>query len=304
MRNFSLRAKFVLTLAFLLELAPNLAHAQATGSISGTAKDESGAVLPGVTIEATNTGTNSVRTTITGPDGYYSIPLVQPGSYTVKATLSGFSVLSRTGVKVNVSETALVNFNLQVGGQTRERRCHRGGAPDRDRQRHPRHRHRRREDRRPALERTQLHPARHPDPRCGGSSRRPRRGRRRGDPGRLRKRDRRLQRQRSAQPVEQLPARRRDQQRHLQHRFRASPASRRHPGVQDPHPLLQRGIRPQLGFRRERGHQVGLQQVARCCLGVQSRRQVPGTQLLRARRPAQAEAEAEPVRRAPSAVRS
>ena len=117
MRQFSLRAGLALALGCLLGLAPSLAHAQATGSISGTAKDESGAVLPGVTIEAINTATNSVRSATTGPNGFYTIQLVQPGSYTVKATLTGFSTFSRTGVKVNVSETALVNVSLKVGGQ-------------------------------------------------------------------------------------------------------------------------------------------------------------------------------------------
>ena len=118
MRQFSLRAGLVLALGCLVGLAPNLAHAQATGSISGTAKDESGAVLPGVTIEATSTSTNSVRSATTGPDGFYTIQLVQPGSYIVKASLSGFSTFSRSGVKVNVSETALVNVSMKVGGQS------------------------------------------------------------------------------------------------------------------------------------------------------------------------------------------
>jgi outer membrane receptor protein involved in Fe transport len=118
MRHFSLRAGLVLALGCLLALAPGLAHAQATGSISGTAKDESGAILPGVNIEATNTATNSIRTTTTGANGYYTIPLVQPGVYTVKATLAGFSSFSRSGVKVSVSETALVNVSLKVGGLT------------------------------------------------------------------------------------------------------------------------------------------------------------------------------------------
>jgi len=118
MRLLSLRTGLALALGCVLGLNPGLAHAQATGSISGTAKDESGAVLPGVTIEATNVGTNGVRTATTGPDGFYAIPLVQPGSYNVKATLSGFSVFSRSGIKVNVSETALVNVPMKVGGQS------------------------------------------------------------------------------------------------------------------------------------------------------------------------------------------
>ena len=117
MRQCSLRMRFVLALGLcLVGLSPNMAHAQATGSISGTIKDQSGAVLPGVTIEATSAATNNVRTATSGPDGFYTIPLVQPGVYSVKATLSGFSASNRTGLKVNVSETALVNVTLKVGG--------------------------------------------------------------------------------------------------------------------------------------------------------------------------------------------
>lgn len=119
MQQFTLRARlrFALSLCFI-GLSPNLAHAQATGSISGTVKDESGAVLPGVTIEATSAATNNTRTATTGADGFYTIQLVQPGLYNIKATLSGFSTFSRTGVKVNVSETATANFGLKVGGLT------------------------------------------------------------------------------------------------------------------------------------------------------------------------------------------
>ena len=118
MRQFSLRAGLAFALGCALGLAPSLAHAQATGSISGTAKDESGAVLPGVTLQATNPGTNSVRTATTGANGFYTIQLVQPGSYNVRASLSGFSTFSRSGVKVSVSETSLVNVSMKVGGQS------------------------------------------------------------------------------------------------------------------------------------------------------------------------------------------
>ncbi|MBK5255593.1 MAG: TonB-dependent receptor [Vicinamibacteria bacterium] len=118
MRHFSIRAGLAFALGCFLGLNPSPAHAQATGSISGTAKDDSGAVLPGVTIEATLTSTNATRTATTGADGFYTIQLVQPGSYTVKAGLSGFSTFSRSGVKVSVSETALVNVSMKVGGQS------------------------------------------------------------------------------------------------------------------------------------------------------------------------------------------
>ena len=94
---------------------PVWAHAQATGQINGAVTDSSGAFLPGVTIEATNTATGAVRTAVTGTDGLYTIPLLPPGNYTVKASLQGFRVSQRDGVRVTVTETARVAFQLEVG---------------------------------------------------------------------------------------------------------------------------------------------------------------------------------------------
>src|SRR5512145_2535986 len=95
--------------------APRTAWAQATGSIAGIVTDPSGGVLPGVTVEVTNTATNQVRTATTGADGYYSLPLLQPGRYDVKATLSGFRTFLRQGITVAVETTARVDLQLAVG---------------------------------------------------------------------------------------------------------------------------------------------------------------------------------------------
>lgn len=107
-----------LFIAIACLVAPPFAHAQATGAISGTVKDESGAVLPGVMVEATNVGTNSTRSATSGADGYFTIQLLSPGVYTVKSSLQGFTAATRSGIKVTVSETSLVNFSMKVGGQT------------------------------------------------------------------------------------------------------------------------------------------------------------------------------------------
>src|SRR5262245_41304524 len=80
--------------------------AQATGTIVGTVTDESGAVLPGVTIEVTNVETGQTRTAISRDDGYYSLPLLRPGSYQVKGTLNGFKTFVRDGVTVTVESSA------------------------------------------------------------------------------------------------------------------------------------------------------------------------------------------------------
>ena len=102
-------------LVALLAAAPTALWAQATGQINGMVTDASGAVLPGVTIEATNTATSALRTAVSGEDGLYTVPLLQPGVYDVKATLSGFRVALQEAVRVTVTETSRVAFQLEVG---------------------------------------------------------------------------------------------------------------------------------------------------------------------------------------------
>ena len=96
-------------------LMPGTAFAQATGTISGLVSDQSGAVMPGVTIEVTNTDTNQTRSAVTGSDGFYTVPLLQPGPYNVRATLPGFRATLREGVRVTVESTARVDLALSVG---------------------------------------------------------------------------------------------------------------------------------------------------------------------------------------------
>ena len=111
-RSLTIAIAAILALGWL---APGAALAQATGSIAGIVTDPSGGVMPGVTIEVTNSATNQVRTAVTGPDGYYSVPLLQPGPYEVKATLAGFRTFLRQGVTVTVESTARVDLQLAVG---------------------------------------------------------------------------------------------------------------------------------------------------------------------------------------------
>jgi outer membrane receptor protein involved in Fe transport len=113
-----MRRLFPLTLIFTLLLAANSISlsAQATGSIVGTVTDESGALLPGVTIEVTNTATNQTRTAVSGDNGNYTIPLLQPGPYQVRASLAGFKAVVREAVTVTVESSSRVDFRLAVGG--------------------------------------------------------------------------------------------------------------------------------------------------------------------------------------------
>jgi len=102
--------------AGLVALHPAAALAQATGAIAGVVTDESNAVMPGVTIDAINVATGQTRSTITSADGYYSLPQVQPGTYTIKSTLAGFKAVTRSDIPVTVGDTSRVDIRLTVGG--------------------------------------------------------------------------------------------------------------------------------------------------------------------------------------------
>lgn len=85
------------------------------GTIVGSVKDSTGAVLPGVEITVTNTGTGAQRTAVSGESGDYSVPLLPPGSYSVSAALSGFKTDVRSGITLNVDQVARIDMTLQVG---------------------------------------------------------------------------------------------------------------------------------------------------------------------------------------------
>jgi Carboxypeptidase regulatory-like domain len=97
-----------------LVLLPSASSAQAT--LAGIVKDPSGAVLPGVTVEASSPALiEKTRTAVTDGTGQYKIVDLRPGSYTVTFTLAGFSTVKREGVELTGQFTATVNAELRVG---------------------------------------------------------------------------------------------------------------------------------------------------------------------------------------------
>jgi hypothetical protein len=86
-----------------------------TGTVSGTVKDASGAVLPGVTIQVQNTDTGVARMLISDERGYYTASNLSPGNYEVSASLEGFQTEVRRGFSVNVGQTSVIDFTLKVG---------------------------------------------------------------------------------------------------------------------------------------------------------------------------------------------
>jgi hypothetical protein len=98
-----------------LTLWPITASAQ-TSSIAGVVKDGSGAVLPGVTVEAASPALiEKVRSVVTDGTGQYKIINLRPGTYTVTFSLTGFNNVHREGIELTSDFTATINADLMLG---------------------------------------------------------------------------------------------------------------------------------------------------------------------------------------------
>jgi hypothetical protein len=84
-------------------------------TLGGTISDASGALIPGVSITATHTGTGIVNTAFSNEAGAYQFASLQTGTYNITAELPGFQTQSRTGVNLGISQQVRLNFTLQVG---------------------------------------------------------------------------------------------------------------------------------------------------------------------------------------------
>src|SRR5215475_12006584 len=104
---------------FLLYLAlPLCAFAQTiNATLGGTVSDASGALIPGVTVTATNLSTGIVTTNVTNEAGAYNYASIQSGTYKVSAELPGFQTQTYNDVVLGVSQQVRLNFTLQVGAQ-------------------------------------------------------------------------------------------------------------------------------------------------------------------------------------------
>src|SRR5438876_2289060 len=95
------------------------AFAQTTNAtLGGTVSDATGALIPGVTVTATNTQTGIVTTVVTNETGAYQFASLQTGTYRVSAELPGFQKQTYNEVTLGLSQQVRLNFTLQVGGQT------------------------------------------------------------------------------------------------------------------------------------------------------------------------------------------
>src|SRR5262245_26994128 len=102
-----LRAMVPVLLGVLL---PCVAAAQTAGGITGVARDATGAVLPGVTVEVSSPALiEKTRVAVTDSQGQFNITDLRPGTYTVSFTLPGFSTYKREGIELSAGFTATAN---------------------------------------------------------------------------------------------------------------------------------------------------------------------------------------------------
>ncbi len=113
--RYSVRCLAVLAIAILI---PGLAAAQTEfGKLTGTVTDQSGAVLPGVSVTVTSVERATTRSTVTNSAGGYVFASLVPGNYDLTVELAGFST-KQTRTHVSVGATVDVNFQMAVGAQT------------------------------------------------------------------------------------------------------------------------------------------------------------------------------------------
>src|SRR5258708_22439997 len=105
-----------LAAALVCGTATAAAAQETTGTITGVAKDQTGAVLPGVTVAVKHVQTGSTQEFVANGNGLYSAPLLQPGEYEVTFTLSGFQSRTIKGIQLHVDDGLEVNGQLGVGG--------------------------------------------------------------------------------------------------------------------------------------------------------------------------------------------
>src|SRR3954454_17787490 len=96
-------------------LLPSSVFAQAT--LTGTVKDNSGAVLPGVTVEASSPALiEKTRSAVTDDTGQYRIIDLRPGTYSVTFTLPGFVTVKRDAIEMSGTQTITIPVEMKVGG--------------------------------------------------------------------------------------------------------------------------------------------------------------------------------------------
>lgn len=117
-----MRQRLILTFAVVVVCAAGLtlprgaqAQTAASSTIVGTVTDQSNAAIPGATIKLTNVATGVSLTTTANGSGQYTFPTVNPGTYTVTVTKSGFKNAAVQHLIIDIGRSYTVNVSMQVG---------------------------------------------------------------------------------------------------------------------------------------------------------------------------------------------
>jgi len=106
-------------LLLLLATLSSFALAQEYRStLTGRITDPAGAAAPGVKVTATKVDTNEHFPTVSGPEGFYTIPQLLPGTYEISAELTGFKRYVQTGIELASTSRLAVDIRLTLGGAT------------------------------------------------------------------------------------------------------------------------------------------------------------------------------------------
>jgi Carboxypeptidase regulatory-like domain len=111
-------ATLVLTLIALTALPAIAQVSSTTGAIIGTVADNTKAVMPGVTVTVSGPAIMGVRTAVTGAEGGFRIPALNPGVYTVLFELAGFGPVRREGIQITIGFTATINAEMSPAALT------------------------------------------------------------------------------------------------------------------------------------------------------------------------------------------
>src|SRR5262249_45973149 len=113
-----MKSFLVVGLVLVLGMMPAAFAQTSNATLGGTGSDATHALIPGVTVTATNTQTGIVTTVVTNETGAYQFASLQTGVYKVSAELPGFQTQVYNEVSLGVSQQVRLNFTLQVGTQS------------------------------------------------------------------------------------------------------------------------------------------------------------------------------------------
>src|SRR4051812_42138705 len=100
----------------------------ATGTFSGQVTDATGAALPNASVKVTEQQTGIVTSKQSASDGYFTVPLLKPGLYSIEVSASGFSTAVRKDIALQIQQVVEEDFTLQVGNIQQQVTVE-GGAP-------------------------------------------------------------------------------------------------------------------------------------------------------------------------------